>query len=75
MMFRIEKNLVDIPSNKYLQRSDARTRGNHRFFRERISDYRYANSFFPRTAKEWNNLLPSVVAAPTLEAFWSLLLE
>jgi hypothetical protein len=75
MMFRIEKNLVDIPLNKYLQRSDARTRGNHRFFQERISDNRYANSFFPRTAKEWNNLPSSVVAAPTQEAFRSLLLE
>jgi hypothetical protein len=73
MMFRIESNLVDIPLDKYLQHSDARTKGHQRFFQERISDNRYANSFFPRMAREWNNLPPYVFAAPTLEAFRSLL--
>ena len=52
MMFEIRNNLVDIPSDRYLQRSDTRTRGQHRFSQERINNTTYANSFYSRTIKK-----------------------
>ena len=67
MLYRIQNNLVDIPANRYLSRSDSRTRGPVKFFQERITDPTYSNSFFPRTARDWNRLPTRVVSAATLE--------
>ena len=73
MLYRIQHGLVDIPKEKYLHSSDSRTRGQHRFFQERIQDDSYKNSFFPRTVRDWNQLPARVVSATSLEEFRSLL--
>ena len=73
MLYRMQHNLVDIPANSYLSSSDSRTRGTVKFFQERISDTTYSNSFYPRTAREWNKLPSRVVSAASLEDFRSSL--
>ena len=73
MMFTICNNLVDINACSFIYSSDARTRGQHRLFQERFIDQVLANSFFPKTIREWNVLPARTVSAPTLEAFRSLL--
>ena len=73
MLYRIQHNLVDIPANRYLSRSDSNTRGLVKFFQERITDSTYSNSFFLRPARDWNRLPVRVVSAATLEEFRSLL--
>ena len=73
MLYRIQHGLVDIPKEKYLHSRDSRTRGQHRFFQERIYDDNYKNSFFPRTVRDWNQLPARVVLATSLEEFRSLL--
>ena len=73
MLYRNQHNLADIPINRYLNRSDIRTRGPVKFFEERITDSTYSNFFFPRTARDWNRLWARVVSAATLEEFRSLL--
>ena len=69
MLYRIEHGLVDIPGNRYLSRSDCRTRGSGKFFQERITNSTYSISFFPRTARDWNRLPSRVVSAANLEDF------
>ena len=67
-------NLVDINADKFLQTGDARTRGQHRLFQERIKEQILSNSFFSRTVRKWNILPASTVYASTLDAFrfwWS----
>ena len=73
MLYRIQHSSVNIPKEKYLHSSDSRTRGQHRFFQERIQDDSYKNSFFPRTVRDWNQLPARVVSATSLEEFRSLL--
>lgn len=75
MMYKIRNNLVDINADRFLQKSDTRTRGHHRLFQERISDKTLANSFFPRTVRDWNLLSASVVSAPSVDSFRLLLRE
>lgn len=67
MLYRIEHGLVDIPADRYLSRSDGRTRGSVKFFQERTTNS--TNSFFPRTARDWNRLPSRVVSAANLEEF------
>ena len=74
MLYRIQHGLVDIPYQKYLRSSDSRTRGQHRFYQERIQDDIYNNSFFPRTVRDWNQLPARVMSANSLEVFRSTLL-
>lgn len=73
MLYRITNNLVDIEPSIYLQASDNRTRGQARFFQQRIEYPAYRNSFFPHTAREWNSLPSSVTEATSLEGFRQLL--
>ena len=73
MFYRMQHNLIDIPANRYLSSSDSRTRGTVKFFQERISDTTYSNSFYPRTAREWDKLPSRVVSAASLEDFRSSL--
>ena len=67
MMYKIRNNRVDINAAKFLQSGDARTRGQHRQFQERIKDQILSN--------EWNLLPVGTVSAPTSDAFGSLLVE
>ena len=69
MLYRMQYNLVDKPANRYLSLGDSCTRGTVKFFQERINDTNYSNSFFPRTAREWNNLPSIVMSAASLEEF------
>ena len=71
--YRMQHNLIDIPANRYLSPSDSRTRGTIKFYQERISDTNYSNSFFPRTAEEWNKLPSRVESAAFLEQLRSSL--
>ena len=73
MLYRIQHSLVYISKKKYPHSSDSRTRGQHRFFQERIQDDNYKNLFFPRTVRDWNQLPARVVSAISLEEFRSLL--
>ena len=75
MLYTIQHNLVDIPTDRYLRVSDRRTRGPAKFFQERIIDTAYSNSFFPRTVRDWNRLSGEVVSAASLGEFRSLLLR
>ena len=62
MLYKIQHNLVDIPTDRYLRVSDSRIRGPAKFFQGRITDTAYSNSFFPRTVRDWNRLSGEVVS-------------
>ena len=68
MLYRINKNLVDITSTKYLRESDKRTRGAHKFYQERTNAI-YGNSFFPRTIRDWNRLSENTAFSKNLDMF------
>ena len=73
MLYRIQYNLVDIRTDRYLQVSDSHTRGPAKFYKELISDVTYSNSFFPSTVPHSNKLPVDIVPAASLEEFTSLL--
>ena len=54
MLFRIDRNLVDVEKDEFLKSGDSRTRGGHKFYHERIASAVYRNSFFPRTVESTN---------------------
>ena len=68
MLYKINHGLVDVNTN-CLKRSDCRTRGQQRFFQERISCEAYANSFFPRTIGNWNQLPSSISSSVSINEF------
>ena len=69
---KIIHNIVDIDRKTYLHfSSELRTRGSHKF-KLRVPHntkdvFKY--SFFPRTARDWNNLPPNIATIPTLDKF------
>ena len=69
MFYKIDKQMVDIKKETYLQKGDSRTRGAHKFHQARSQHPALTNSFFIKTVKEWNNLPSSLTAVPSLEAF------
>ena len=74
MLYRIRYDLVDIDWQQHLRESSSRTRGHgSRFTVPRCTSQVYASSFFPRTAKDWNNLPADPADSPSLEAFKSSL--
>jgi hypothetical protein len=68
-LYKIQHNLIDITRDLYIRHSDSRTRGQHRLFQERTNNETYRNSFFQRTARDWNLLPASTVAAATIQEF------
>ncbi|XP_072027820.1 uncharacterized protein [Amphiura filiformis] len=57
MMFKIRFDLVDIPWNHYLTLHSSSTRGHSsRFMQPHTNSSVFANSYFPRTIRDWNNL-------------------
>ena len=61
MLFKIINDLVDIPQEEYLIPASKRTRTRHSHKFRQIpasSDY-YLNSFFPKTVRLWNSLVPT----------------
>ena len=76
MLYRIRYDLVDIDWQQHLTESTSSTRGHGSRFKTPLSTSQvYASSFFPRTAKDWNNLPEDPADSPSLEAFKSLLGE
>ena len=73
MMYKIENGLVDINMDQYCRRGDTRTRGSHRLYQERLHDQALQESFFPRTAREWNRLPTSIVTASSVDSFKAML--
>ena len=59
MPYKISKHLVDIDASSHLVRSSPTTRGHvSKFLQPSCNSSLYANSFFPRTIRDWN-LLPT----------------
>jgi hypothetical protein len=69
MLYKIVHEQVDIEKSLYLQSNDRRTRGQSRFFQERITNKVLEGSFFPRTIKDWNVLPKETVESSSLEVF------
>ena len=71
MMYRIVNSLVDIPPREYLHpQGTAVTRGHQCRFNvpySRTDTFRMA--FFPSAIRLWNQLLESIVNAPSLDVF------
>ena len=70
MFYKIKHHLVNIPFPGNIQPS---MRSRYTFPRSRINIHRY--SFFPRTAKLWNNLPPDLCNSPDLGSFRAGLLK
>ena len=70
MMYRIDKELLAIPSNDLVEPT-RHLKGHSRKFRELGSSCDTVKySFYPRTIKQWNELSEEVVVtSPTLEIF------
>ena len=68
-LHKINNNIVDIDIANFITYGDTRTRGNQRFKQVHITNKVYFNSFFPRTAREWNKLPPSLTSTENPEVF------
>jgi hypothetical protein len=72
MLYKIKNGrLIDIDSHQYIQSNDSRTRGKYRLYQERTSSEAICNSFFPKTIRDWNQLLANTTSANTVEGFRS----
>jgi hypothetical protein len=71
MLYKIINNQVTIDPNTYLNKSDTRTRGEHKYKHIATSKNIYKYSFFPRTIRSWNYLPAAVAQAPDLDSFRS----
>lgn len=69
LCYKIRNQLVDINSENYFAPGDKRTRRSHRLGQQRASKKVYINSFFPRSARDWNRLAEQVTEAHTIEKF------
>jgi hypothetical protein len=71
MLYKIQNNFIDIDQNQYLTSNDRRTRGQHEFYQERITNdvYSYRNSFSPRPIRDWNQLPTNITTTNTVEGF------
>ena len=70
MLYRIRFDLVDIQWSDYLTEAQSRTRGHQsRFWTPYCNTHLYASSFFPRTSRDWNNLVQDPADYPSLSAF------
>ena len=73
MLYKMHHSLVDFSTNQYIQTADInRTTRATRLFCYMIPHSRtdqHQQSYFPRTARQWNALPLEVVLAPSVEAF------
>ena len=76
IMYKISKDLIDIPSDKYLEPATTRTRANHNAKYKHIyaKTNVYKFSFFPRTIAPWNALPAEIAEASDLVSFKQRLL-
>ena len=70
-LFKMLNGELDVDSRKYITpKTHSRTRGHlNQFQLKHTRTDVYANSFFPKTTKEWNNLPPSIITQKTTSAF------
>ncbi len=74
MLYKIRFGLVDIPWNSYLTQLSSSTRGHQsRFHQPHANSAVYSCSFFPRTIRDWNNLVIDPAKHHSLNAFKSAL--
>lgn len=75
LLFKLVFNHVEIDEDDFdthvLTKADSRTRATHPYKFKQISCKTnvYANSFFPRTIKDWNNLSSKRISCQSVEAF------
>ena len=71
MLYKIQNNFIDIDQNQYLTSNDSRTRGQHKFYQERITNgvYSYMNSLSTTTIRDWNQLPTNIITTNTVEGF------
>jgi hypothetical protein len=72
MMYKIMNNMVGIHKEQLLtMSSEKRTRGSHQHKILKMQGTKdiYMNSFFPRTASDWNQLPGDITEAATLNTF------
>ena len=71
MLYKIINDQVTIDPNTYLNKSDTRTRGEHKYKQIATSKNIYKYSFFPRTIRSRNYLSAAVAQATDLDNFRS----
>jgi hypothetical protein len=71
MLHKISTGQAAIPAKKILQPVKRQTRSNHILAYQRLqaSKNAYANSYFPQTIKDWNNLPQSIATITDNEKF------
>jgi hypothetical protein len=71
LLYKIINDLVDIPSQPYLQPGSSRTRSQHasKFRQYSVRTNVLKFSFFPRTIPTWNTLPATVAESPSLASF------
>jgi hypothetical protein len=74
MLFKIQRDLIDIDRQQYLTPNDNRTRGKNRFYQERSNTHTYRQSFFPKIIRDWNQLPTNTTSAVRkIMSFWKLI--
>ena len=78
MFYKIYFNLIDIPWNQFLtpRTSSTCTRGHDsRFIVPFAGNSVYANSFFPRTVRDWNRLSDDPASYTSIDSFKASLVD
>ena len=71
MLYKIVNGLVAVKDSDYIKSSSRRTRNTNmlKFHTVAARCDAYAQSYFPRTIRDWNTLSDSVVASPSINSF------
>ena len=71
MLYKIVNGLVAVKGSDYIKSSSRRTRNTNtlKFHTVAARCDAYAQSYFPRTIRDWNTLSDSVVASPSVNSF------
>ena len=69
LLYKISNNLIDIPINEYITKSNSCTRGKHKYVQPYANKDSYEFSFFPRSVADWNHLPASITSLDKLEKF------
>ena len=73
MHYKIVNVLVGVKGSDYIKSSSRRTRNTKlntlKFHTVAARCDAYAQSYFPRTIRDWNTLSDSVVASPSVNSF------
>ena len=69
LFYTISNNLIDIPINEYITKSNSCTRGKHKYVQPYANKDSYKFSFFPRAVVDWNHLPASITSLDKLVKF------